>query len=147
MNFQPAPVSSHRRPTPGHYEHCEVSYEYSGGRNGRQTLGGACCGAIIGLLLLLGASALLWINEGVAVRTARSLDEAQAKLWHRDLEDAPVGALVHAIGMLRSEGSLQDADWGLSTSGLTLKRLVEVYQWKETKTTRSQDVRGPAGQM
>jgi len=58
-----------------------------------------------------------------------------------------VGALVHAIGMLRSEGSLQDADWGLSTSGLTLKRLVEVYQWKETKTTRSQDVRGPAGQM
>lgn len=42
--------------------------------------------------MLRGATVLLWLNEGVAVRTARSLDEAQAAAGA--LSDAPVVALV-----------------------------------------------------
>ena len=144
-----SPQSGYRGPSSGHHEHSEVSYSVSRSRHdGQQSLGGACCGAGFGVLLLLGATALLWMNEGVAVRTARSLDEASTALFRLgDVEDAPIGALVHAAGMLRTPGPLQDDAFGISTNGLSLKRVPEVYQWKEHKSTSTRKVRGSNGQM
>ena len=99
-------------PRSGHHERTEVTYSHAaGGRRGgheQQSLGGACCGAGFGALLLAGATALLWVNEGMAVRTARSLDEAQSSLWRGELADAPGGALVHAAGALETPGELAD---------------------------------------
>ena len=121
-----------RGPSSGHYEHSEVSYSHSGrsGTRGsagnQQSLAGSCAGAGFGILLLLGATVLLWMNEGVAVRTARSLDEASASMWKfGDITDAPIGSLVHTSGMLKTPSKLEDEDFDLQTSGLSLKRIPE----------------------
>ena len=65
------------------HTYTERIYHYGGRRadgDHRQTCGGSCVGAVFGVLLCLGGSVLLWYNEGVAVRTARSLDEAMKHL-------------------------------------------------------------------
>ena len=133
-------------PTSGRHEgRAEYSYSRSGRRG--PSLAGSCCGAGFGLLLLSGATVLLWLNEGVAVRTARSLDEAQASLHRGALSDAPVGALVHVSAALTATGELEDKDFGVRTDGLLLRRVVEVHQWRESKRIETRKVRGRDGQM
>ena len=100
---------------------------------------GSCVGAVFGVLLCLGGSVLLWYNEGVAVRTARSLDEAMKHLSSAGAADAAEGALVHASGGVTAQ-VLRDDQFGLSPlEAVSLERVVEVRQWKESsrKHTRT----------
>ena len=63
----------YRAPARAQHEFTEVTYERTGrgGRGGQRTqptFGGACCGAVFGVALLVGATMALWWNEGNAVR-------------------------------------------------------------------------------
>jgi hypothetical protein len=103
-------------------------------RGQRQTLCGSCVGAALGILMLVGASALLWFNEASAVRTQQSLSEA-----HLALAQGSNG-LIHLTGMLETgdKTHLSDEAFGVASQALTLERVVEVYQWheKEHKSNR-----------
>ena len=74
-----------------------------------------------GAILILASTVLLWTNEGVAVRTQATLDEAEYAL---SLDDTPPNRpLFHTTGMLRTEDKLTDVKWGVETQGSRLGAL------------------------
>ena len=128
------------------HEFTEVTYEYDGRgsqRNGQQpTLCGACGGAVLGLLMIIGATVLLWRNEGSAVKSQLSFFEAERAL----ASSGDSGGLIHVSGKLTAEASLEDGAFGVhAPPSISLQRHVEVFLWKEhvdTKTRRVPDGRG-----
>lgn len=96
---------------------------------------------LFGLLLLIGGVVLLFWNEGRAVTTANSLKEG-AKLAVEAKADAidPAldGKLVHIAGPLAIEGDPRDGDFGVTAPGVRLVRVVEMYQWKEHKSSQTE---------
>jgi len=91
-------------------------------------------GALIGLLLVVGAVVLLFWNEGRAVTTARSLTEgasAVVAISNEAVDVANDGKLVHVSGPVTTDETLIDEDFGLEATGIRLVRQVEMYQWRE----------------
>lgn len=97
-------------------------------------------GVIIGIILFLVAFPLLIWNEGNAVETARKLNRSQS-----DYIAAPIdrvnedneGRLIYITGLAAAEKPLTDFEFGVTAKALRLKRVVEVYQWKEETQTET----------
>ncbi len=97
-------------------------------------LGKSLGSALFGIILFLGSFALLWFNEGRAVRRAQDLEEGASTAISVDasaLEAANEGKLIHTSGRATTDEQLQDDAFGVSAQVLKLKRKVEMYQWKE----------------
>ena len=108
-------------------------------------IGKSIVGVLVGLILTVGSSVLLFWNEGRAVQTERSLAEGRSLVI--DVEPARVdpaneGKLVHVNGDVTAVAPLRDAEFGVSATGLRLIRTVEMYQWKEDKHTESHKTLG-----
>lgn len=104
-------------------------------------IGHSLKGTIIGFLLLLGAIILIWWNEGRAVRTARGLEEGieNVVVLKKPLLAADNnGKLIHFHGEFFVADSLFDDEFNIAVEAIKLKRIVEMYQWKETSKTTSQ---------
>ena len=94
-----------------------------------------------GILLFCAGTALLWWNEGRAVKTEKMLDEAgsaYAEMETPTKKDASLeGELICGTAMATTEDSLVDKDFGVGVKAISLKRTTEYYQWvehvKETK--------------
>ena len=106
-----------------------------------QRLREALSGILSGFVLLLGCIILLFWNEGRAVKTANALTEgagqvveASAQTLDRSLE----GKLVHVSGPLKVTTPPRDADLDVSAAALRLERKVEMYQWRENKSSRTE---------
>ena len=145
------------RTTAGRRQHCssgapysEVSFArdrtpytevtYTRDRDTKPTISTALDGAGFGVACLVGATFLLWSNEGSAVTAMRGLMEAQDHL------DAGTGGLVHLSGTLRGEmGALRDPEYGVETAAAWLSRTPEVYQWHEQVHTSTRKVPDPQG--
>lgn len=97
-------------------------------------------GIVIGLLLILVSSCLLFWNEGRAVQTAKSLDEGLnvvVPLGTTDVAfDNNNGRLVFLQGQLQADKPAWDPVYKLSISAVRLRRTVEMYQWVEHETRR-----------
>ena len=95
----------------------------------------SCAGIGGGFILFIGATILLWWNEGRAVRTADMLEEAQevcVEMPNPDKKDASLeGELVCATAMATTTDSLIDKDYGVGVTAIGIKRTVEYYQWVE----------------
>jgi len=105
-----------------------------------QRVGGAIKGVIVGIIFFLGATGLLWWNEGNFVKNRAALKEAQGAAKELDdidkLDAANNGQLVHATGPVKTEDVLSDPDFGFSVDNtIRFKREVEYYQWQENKST------------
>jgi hypothetical protein len=109
-------------------------------------LGGSLIAALIGLLLVPAAIALLYWNEGRAVDAIRALDRGAAAIIEVDsasLDPAANGELVHLSGVPQPGTAAKDPVFGVTADGLLrLTRAVEMYQWEEETTTRSQQNTG-----
>ena len=96
-----------------------------------------------GFTLFLGATAMLWWNEGNSVKTADMLEEAQGVcvvMENPSKKDASLeGQLVCGTAMAVTEDLLTDKDFGLSVNTISMKRKVEYYQWHETKTEETKE--------
>jgi len=83
---------------------------------------------------------LLWYNEGVAIKTHRSLNEANdafVKLHSAtDINPDFDGRLVHASHQLSVDTPVSDSEFGLSRPSISLRRSVETFQWVEHKKTK-----------
>ena len=105
-------------------------------------VGGAIKGLFIGLILIVGGAALLWFNEGRAVKTAKALKEGAAVVISVNaatVDGAQEGKLVHMTGEATTGEQLSDPDFGIASTTIALRRSVEMYQWKESshsKTTK-----------
>jgi hypothetical protein len=100
-------------------------------------------GLVVGPLLVIGAIVLLWWNEGRAVHAITGLKDAASQVVEAEASGpSPVndGKLVHVVGTATAQAPIQDADVGIGFADqVGVARTAEMYQWKETKTERTQE--------
>jgi len=99
-------------------------------------------GAIFGVLLLLGAGAILYGVEHLAITTAAGLEQGAGSVMTVDsgkVDPANEGKLVHLTGEAVAGGLITDPRFGISAKALRLVRETEAFAWKETKTEKKKD--------
>lgn len=97
-------------------------------------------GVVVGIVLFLGSFALLFWNEGRAVKTAKSLEEGASVVVSVPVDrvdPANEGKLVHVLGTAVTQETLLDDELGVGLVALRLTRNVEMYQWEEKKETET----------
>ena len=102
-----------------------------------KSLGGMFGGII---LFLIGIGVTAW-NEGRAVKTAQGLAEGSSAVVSVDsatVESANEGKLVHLSGLATTTETLRDDIFGLEATALRLKRNVEMLQWKEKSSSKTE---------
>ena len=102
-------------------------------------------GIIFGLILFAAAFPLLFWNEGRAVKRYQTLKEGEGAVVSVSpdrVDPANQGRLVHLSGRADTRQTLADAIFGVSQTALRLKRTVEMYQWKESRDTRTEKKTG-----
>ena len=106
-------------------------------------LGNSFLGVVLGPILIIAAIALLWWNEGRAVRAIVGLDEAARQVVEAQASGpspANDNKLVHVVGTATAEVPIQDAEVGIMFAGqVSVARMAEMYQWKESKRKTSQE--------
>jgi len=110
-------------------------------KNWFSRIGNAIVGAIIGFLLFIVAMPLLFWNEGRAVTTYKSLQEASGivvTVPADAIDPAHEGKLVHLTADATATGPAVDDELGVSMEAIWLKRAVEMYQWVEHKDSKTE---------
>lgn len=103
-------------------------------------IGGAIKGILVGVVLFAVAFPLLFWNEGRSVSRYKTLKEgagAVVSVSADSVNSANAGKLVHVIGKADTGETLVDSTLGVSEKALKLKRIVEMYQWKETSQSET----------
>ena len=99
-----------------------------------------------GFLMFVLGTALLWMNEGRAVKTEKMLDEAgnaYVEMENPNKKDASLeGELICGTAMATTEDSLVDAQFGIGAKAISIRRNVEYYQWVEHSQTKREDKLG-----
>ena len=99
-----------------------------------------------GFILFVLGTALLWWNEGRAVKTEKMLDEAGSayvEMENPNKKDASLeGELICGTALATTEDSLSDAQFGIGAKAIALRRTVEYYQWVEHSQTKKEDKLG-----
>lgn len=105
-------------------------------------IGGALTGGALGLVLVIGAIvALLW-NEGRSVATYQSLKEGSAAVVSTDaasVDPSLEGKLIHIQSDVTPNADVADPETGITGAGAVgLARHVEMYQWVENESTKTE---------
>ena len=99
-----------------------------------------------GFLMFVLGTALLWWNEGRAVKTEKMLDEAGSayvEMENPNKKDASLdGELICGTALATTEDSLTDQQFGIGAKAISLTRRVEYYQWIEHEQTKKEDKLG-----
>ena len=99
-----------------------------------------------GFVLFIVATALLWWNEGRAVKTDKMLNEAEGayvEMENPNKKDASLdGELVCATALATTEDSLSDKQYGIGAKAISLTRKVEYYQYVEEANEKKEDKLG-----
>lgn len=96
---------------------------------------------LVGFALFIAAFPVLFLNEGRAVRTEKSLKEGQGAVVTvpADRVDAANDQkLVHLSGQATTEEKLSDPEFGIAANAIKLRRNVEMYQWQEKKESTTE---------
>ncbi|MBP6078587.1 MAG: TMEM43 family protein [Xanthomonadales bacterium] len=104
-------------------------------------IGQSLSGALIGGLMFLGSFALLWWNEGRAIGEARALAEgagAVVDVGIDAVEPKHEGKLLHVTGQVDASPEARDDDTGIAVDALQLRRVVEMYQWVEKRSSKEE---------
>lgn len=97
-------------------------------------IGNAFKGILVGLILVGIAFALLFWNEGRAVKRYKTLQEggsAVISVAADTVDPGNQGKLVHLTGKADTKEILSDPDFGVSSQAIKLERVAEMYQWRE----------------
>ncbi len=108
-------------------------------------LKGSFKGIFVGLILVVGSCWLLFKNEGRAVTRYKSLKEGAAAVVSvaSDRTDtANEGKLVHLSGFADAASMLADREFGVSAEAIHLERTVEMYQWRESASSKTEKKTG-----
>lgn len=104
-------------------------------------IGGAIKGLIVGLILIVVSFPVLFLNEGRAVKTQKTLEEGASsvvKVSAGAVESKNDGKLVYMTGNTEiPELAISDETFKVSAIALKLRRKVEIYQWKEEEKTET----------
>lgn len=103
-------------------------------------IGNSIKGILIGLVLIVIAVPVLFMNEGRAVKTRKSLEEGNrdyVTISVDAVDSAQDGKLVYLMGPATTENQLRDPEMDITADALKLRRTVEMYQWKEKKSSET----------
>lgn len=125
--------------------HTVVTHQSWGSR-----LQGACGGVCIGILLFIGSFPLLWWNEGRSIERYESLEEGRKSVVviadpSAAIDRSREGMLVYLTGnaLAGTTTAAFDPTFGVSPSNaLRLKRVAEMYQWEEDKSSHTTKTEG-----
>ena len=99
-----------------------------------------------GILMFLAGTALLWWNEGNAVKTDKMLNEAEGVTVELEtinkINPEMDGELVYATGFANTQDSLIDPKFGIGATAIKLQRSVEYYQVMEESHQEKKDKLG-----
>ncbi len=118
------------------------SYTEVTSTNWLSRIGNSFKGIVVGLIIILASSYMLYWNEGRSVQRAGAIGEAE--LVTIDMPDITKvdpsfnKKLVYAMGEAKSNSVLKDSLFGVSTTGIALDREVLYYQWVEKSQTRTE---------
>ena len=101
---------------------------------------GSIKSVLVGLVLFAVSFPVLFLNEGRAVQTAKSLTEgkgAVVSVAADTVGPANESKLVHLNGEATTTETLTDSDFGVSANAIKLIRDVEMYQWQEDKKSET----------
>ena len=105
-------------------------------------LKGALVRIVLGLLLVVATTVLLFWNEGRSIKTYRALAEGLGLVVSVDagtVDAANDGRLVHISGPVTPHGVPEDDTYGIRADGaLGLRRYVEMYQWVEKSESKTE---------
>ncbi len=105
-----------------------------------ERVGNSFKGILLGLLLFIAGTGLLYWNEGRAVRTGDAINEAQvATVTLPSVETIDTsfhGKMVHATGKAVTTDQLKDPVTNISANAIALIRKVSYYQWVQSSTTK-----------
>jgi len=108
----------------------------------------ACGGVCFGVLLFFGSFPLLVWNEGRSIERYESLEEGKKVVVPVGDPSAAVdpnneGKLIHITGTAEAGSNVSDAFFGISPPNvLKLRRDVEMMQWKESKSEKTEKTNG-----
>lgn len=125
--------------------HTVVTYTSWGER-----LRSACCGVCFGIILFLGSFPLLVWNEGRSIERYQSLEEGRKNVIviadpADSVDYSREGMLVYMTGKAGAgaDTTASDPTFGVSPSNaLKLKRVAEMYQWEENKSSHTTKTEG-----
>ena len=104
-------------------------------------IGQSLSGALIGGLLFLGSFVVLWWNEGRAIAEARALAEGAGAVIDVGIdavEPKHEGKLLHVTGAVDARPEARDEATGIAVDALKLRRVVEMYQWVEKRSSKEE---------
>jgi len=105
-------------------------------------IGGAIKGILVGLIMVVIAFPVLFWNEGRAVKTRKDLNQGTKEFVHVEadkVDSANDGKLIHLTGEATATDELADQNLNVKSTALVMKRTVEMYQWKESKETKTKN--------
>ena len=106
---------------------------------------------LLGLVLIVVATTLLFWNEGRSVKTADCINEAQSVYVTlpdvNTLNNALNGSLVYAQGNAHTKTVLEDGRFNIRKNALSLHYSAEYYQWVETQTEREEKKVGGSSEV
>ncbi|MBR5168009.1 MAG: TMEM43 family protein [Salinivirgaceae bacterium] len=107
-------------------------------------LSGSLKGILIGFLLLIVGTVLLWWNEGRAVKTARSIKGAYEQTIKETPDLSAVnaelnGKMICAPGLATTNDVVSDPFFGISANAIRIERKVEFYQFVQKSETKTED--------
>ena len=109
-------------------------------------LGKSFGGIGTGFLMFLAGTALLWWNEGRAVKTDKMLNEAQGVTVEMEninrVDQEFDGKLIHATGLATTTDSIVDPNFNVGAVAINLGHTVEYYQWREHAQQQKKDKLG-----
>lgn len=120
-------------------------YQEVSSRSWFSRLAGSVTGMLVGLLVVVLAIGVLWWNEGRAIKRARALNEGLAQVVEvssERVDAANQGRLVHLSGRAETDDILSDPVFGLAEPALKMRRLVEMYQWRERSQSETREKLG-----
>ena len=104
-------------------------------------LGQSLMGVLVGLIFLVVSFILLYWNEGRAVQASTALSQGQKQMVEApagNLDSGNDGKLVHLTAAAAAGQPARDEVFGVvDPQLLVLQRRVEMYQWKESKSSHS----------
>ena len=108
-------------------------------------IGNAVKGMLFGCVLFLIAFPLLFWNEGRSVKTYNTLVEGGRIVVSANSDTVNAGnagTLVHVTGKADTQDTVRDDLFGVTAKALRLNRVVEMYQWKESKESKTEKKTG-----
>lgn len=106
-------------------------------------LGNSFKAIFTGFILFIGATILLWWNEGRAVEQTKNIEATQDACQHVDDVSKVDGALesqvIHATADSKTSDILTDKDFNVKVNAIRLSRKVEFFQYVEESHTETKD--------